>query len=299
MTMAVDESQLEIWSAQGSIQQSAATYKTISGVLNDSASPYYTKSFDTFLQGSYGNDTNVWADSDVDIVIRLSSIFYADTSELSAGDKANYEIERSPSEYSLAKFKEEVTEWLTKNFGNGVNGSGKAIYVPGNGNRRDADVLTCAEHRDYTNYPAYGTPTYREGIVFWTKENMRIVNYPKQHSANCTTKHQHTNSYFKPTVRIFKNIRNRMIADGRLPDSIAPSYFLEGMIWNVPNQLFGTSYKQTVINCFNHIYGMQDKSQLTCANGIHWLLREGHTVCWSPKNHSTFMEAFKNFWNDF
>jgi hypothetical protein len=297
--MAVSEAQLETWSSQGSIQQSAATYKTISGVLNDTGSPYYLKNFETFLQGSYGNNTNIWADSDVDIVMRLSSVFYSDISDLTPDEKANYESKRSPAEYSLGKFKEEVTGWLTRNFGKGVDGSGKAIYVPGNGNRRDADVLACAEHHHYTSYPANGEPAYREGIVFWTKDNTKIVNYPKQHSANCTTKHQNTNSYFKPTVRIFKNIRNRMINDGRLQNGIAPSYFLEGMLWNVPNNLFGTSYQQTVINCFNHIYSMQDKSQLTCANGIHWLLRNGHPVCWPPNNHTTFMESFKDFWNEF
>lgn len=297
--MAVTEEQLETWSSQGSIQQSAATYQTISGVLNDRGSPYHMRSFDTFLQGSYGNHTNVWADSDVDIVTRLTSIFYSDTSELTPGDNANYDRNRIPTDYSLARFKEEVTGWLAKNYGNRVDGSGKAIYVPGNGHRRDADVLPCAEHRQYISYPLHGTPVYREGIVFWTNNNTKIVNYPKQHSANCTEKHKSTNGYFKPTVRIFKNIRNRMIADGRLKDGIAPSYFLEGMVWNVPNNLFGDSYQQTVINCFNHIYLMQDRSWLTCANGIHWLLRDGHPVCWSPSSFGTFMEAFKNFWNDF
>ncbi|SNY90313.1 hypothetical protein SAMN04515647_0476 [Cohaesibacter sp. ES.047] len=297
--MAVNENQLETWSAQGSIQQSAATYKTISGVLNDTGSPYCLKSFDTFLQGSYGNDTNVWADSDVDVVIRLTSVFYSDTDALSQGDKANYDQNRSTAEYSLGTFKEEVTDWLTKNLGQGVKAGSKAIYVPGNNNRRDADVLACAEHRIYHNYPANGNPSYLEGIMFWSKDGEQIINYPKQHSSNCTTKHQNTNGYFKPTVRIFKNIRNRMINEGRLQDGIAPSYFLEGMLYNVPNNLFGTNFQQTVINCFNHIYGIQDKSQLTCANGIHWLLRQGHSVCWSPDNHNTFMEAFKQFWNDF
>lgn len=297
--MAISEAQLETWSAQGSVQQSAATYKSISGVLNDSCSPYYPRNFETFLQGSYGNDTNIWADSDVDIVIRLSSVYYYDTSELSGSDKSNFDKDFTEAEYSLTKFKEEVTGWLKKNYGHGVDGSGKAIYVPGNASRRDSDILACAEHRDYTSYPNCGQPVYREGIVFWTKDGTKIINYPKQHSSNCTTKHQYTKSYFKPTVRIFKNIRNRMVADGRLREGIAPSYFLEGMLWNVPDNLFGTSYQQTVINCFSYIYNMRDKSQLTCANGIHWLLRHGHSVCWSPDNHNTFMEAFKKLWNEF
>lgn len=296
--MAVSEAQLETWSAQGSIQQSAATYQTIRNVLDSTKSPYFLKSFNNFLQGSYGNDTNVWRDSDVDIVMRLSSVYYTDTSSLTPTDKANYDRLRSHAEYSFAQFKQEVAAWLTSNFGNGVDASGKAIYVPGTGNRRDADVLACAEHREYITYPAAGEPTFREGIVFWKADGTKIINYPKQHSANCTNKHQSTNGYFKPTVRVFKNVRNRMIEDGRLQEGVAPSYFLEGMLWNVPNDLYGTNYQQTVINCFNHIYGLQDKSQLTCANGIHWLLRHGHSVCWSPDNHNTFMETFNQYWND-
>jgi hypothetical protein len=35
-----------------------------------------------FLQGSYGNDTNIYAESDVDVVMRTDSIYYSDTSAL-------------------------------------------------------------------------------------------------------------------------------------------------------------------------------------------------------------------------
>ncbi|TAV41555.1 nucleotidyltransferase domain-containing protein [Rhizobium leguminosarum] len=297
--MAINEAQLTTWSSLGSVQQSAATNQTIRNVLNSTNSPYYVRSFDNFLQGSYGNDTNVWRDSDVDIVMRLSSVYYSDTSNLNAIEQANYDRMRNPAEYSFDQFKREVAAWLTANYGTGVDASGKAIFIPGSGNRRDADVLACAQHRHYFTYPSVGEPTYREGIVFWKADGTKIVNYPKQHSENCTTKHQSTNSWFKPTVRVFKNIRNRMIENGYLQEGIAPSYFLEGMVWNVPANLFGGSYEQTIINCFNHVYEMQDKSQLTCANGFHYLLRHGHSVCWSPDNHDTFMEAFTQFWNDF
>jgi hypothetical protein len=39
------------------------------------------------------------------------------------------------------------------------------------------------------------------------------VNYPKQHSENCTRKHKNTASQFKPLVRIFKNIRTKLVVD--------------------------------------------------------------------------------------
>ncbi len=297
--MAISENQLDTWSAIGSVQQSAGTYQTIKSVLNHADAPYRKRNFENFLQGSYGNDTNVWRDSDVDIVMRLISVYYSDTSRLTPADKANYDRNFSRAEYSFAQFKQDVSSWLSNNFGGGVDAAGKAIFVPGSGNRRSADVLACAEHREYVAYPSTGQPTYREGIVFWKGDGTQIINYPKQHSTNCTSKHQATNGYFKPTVRIFKNIRNRMIEDNWLSEGVAPSYFLEGMLYNVPSDLYGGSYQDTVVNCFNYLTGLSDTSKLTCANGIHWLLRPGHPVCWAPEQHAIFMEAFKEYWQEF
>ncbi len=157
--MAVSEAQLETWSHQGSEAQSASTYQAVKNVLNDSNSPYYPKSFEIFLQGSYDNKTNIYADSDVDIVIRLDSIYYSDTRNLSAADKQNYETNFSKANYTLAMFKQEVFEWLRLNFGQGVKLGEKAVKIPGSGNRRDADVLVCAKHQTYYTYPIIGTPT--------------------------------------------------------------------------------------------------------------------------------------------
>ena len=89
--MAISEQQLETWSHQGSVTQSASTYQTIRGVLDDPNSPYYKWAYRIFLQGSYGNDTNIYADSDVDVAICLTSVYYGDTSYLSADEKGRYE----------------------------------------------------------------------------------------------------------------------------------------------------------------------------------------------------------------
>jgi hypothetical protein len=56
-------------------------------VLSDTASSYYSKDFSILLQGSYGNDTNVYRDSDVDIVIRLNQTYYSDTNFLTPDAK--------------------------------------------------------------------------------------------------------------------------------------------------------------------------------------------------------------------
>jgi hypothetical protein len=61
--MAVPETQLDTWSKQGSISQSSSTYATVKRALEASDTKYAGKSYEVFLQGSYGNDTNIYGES--------------------------------------------------------------------------------------------------------------------------------------------------------------------------------------------------------------------------------------------
>ena len=79
--MSIPEKQLETWSHQGSIRQSSITYNRIKHVLEAEDVLYTNKSFEVFLQGSYGNHTNIFAESDVDIVIRLDECWQQDISK--------------------------------------------------------------------------------------------------------------------------------------------------------------------------------------------------------------------------
>jgi hypothetical protein len=295
--MPISESQLETWSHAGAQEQSKNTYASIEATLEDTAAPYAIREFDTFLQGSYGNSTNIYADSDVDIVMRLSSINYFDVSQLNAGDKERFDKHRSPGSYSQKAFKEEVFSWLTQKYGSGVKAGKKAIFVPGNGTRRDADVLVCTRHLRYTSYPAETRPVYRDGVCFWTSDGDKIVNYPKRHLENCTTKNQSTSTRFKSNVRIFKNWRNRMVRDGYLGSGVAPSYFIEGMLWNIPHQNFVSSYQQTFLNCMAWLKQC-DPQELLCASQYHYLLRTNSKVCWNTDDYNQFRNALVQHWND-
>ena len=295
--MAIPESQLETWSHLGSVAQSAQTYDTIQKVLNDSTSPYYTKDFSIFLQGSYGNDTNVYRDSDVDVVICLNQTYYADTNSLEPDAKANYDKAFSLATYTYADFKTDVLAWLQKKFGSDVTPGKKAIFIKGNGTRRDADVVVCSQHRRYQAASTGVDTQYDEGIIFWASDGAEIINFPKQHSENCTTKHQSTNSRFKRMVRVYKNMRNHMIDDGYIADGVAPSYFLEGMLWNVPADKFVQSYEDSFVNTFNWVLNA-DKTKLACANDLYWLVRENSNVCWSTADFDTYLAAVQRYWND-
>src|SRR5690349_23050101 len=115
--MTIPESQLDTWSHQGSITQSCATYATIKRSLEASDTKYAGKDFKVFLQGSYGNDTNIYAESDVDVVIRLDSVYYYDTSELNPQELQAFQAGFSPATYTYDEYKCHVMEALRKSFG--------------------------------------------------------------------------------------------------------------------------------------------------------------------------------------
>jgi hypothetical protein len=295
--MAIPEKQLETWSSQGSVTQSKATYATIKGALEGDATAYQGKSYSIYLQGSYGNDTNIYADSDVDVVMMLDGVYYTDLDHLSAEDRAVYEAARSSGSYSFAQFKADVTKQLMSKFGSSVKPGNKAIFVQGNGMRRDGDVLACVELRRYTRFKSYSDERHHTGICFWSSDGTRIINFPKQHSANCTTKHQGTNGWFKPMVRVLKNMRISMVEKGYLQEGIAPSYFLEGMLYNVPNANFGTSYGDTFANAINWLIKC-DRSKLLCANELYFLCHTTSPVTWRAEHLQSYLDAAAKFWKD-
>ena len=107
--MAISEAQLDTWSKQGSVTQSQTTYATVRNCLEANDAPYATRSKSIFLQGSYGNDTNIYADSDVDVVICTDSIYYYDTSDLNPVEQAAFNAQlTSGGGYSYDQFKKEA-----------------------------------------------------------------------------------------------------------------------------------------------------------------------------------------------
>lgn len=296
--MSIPEGQLETWSKVGSQVQSKETYATIRNALNITTAPYVGK-VDIFLQGSYGNDTNVFGkESDVDMVIRSDAAYFRDLSRLTPMQQAMYEAGNSgvPG-YPFQTFKADVIKVLKDKFGTDLDLTHKkALKIKANGNRRGADVLVCQDFRRYTTYTGNDSD-YLTGVGFLTTDNTLIENYPKYHSTVLSAKHQVTKSWLKPTIRIFKNMRNRLIDDGKMKNGIAPSYYLEGLFWNAPDATFGTNYNTTVYNCLKWMNEL-DESKLMCANAMFSLIGDNSPVKWSSANFRTFRSQAIGLWND-
>ncbi len=296
--MPIPESQLETWTKQGSIQQSSTTYASIKAVLENQNAPFAGK-ISVYLQGSYGNHTNVYGvDSDVDIVCCYEDTFSHDLTAMNEAGQANFrQTHPKDATYRFSNFKADVTAQLEKVYGSDVSLGSKAIRIKANGARRNADVLPCISFRRYRQSSNGNDGNFNEGIYFIKSDGKGVNNFPVQHYDNCVAKHQATNHYFKRTVRIFKNIRNRLTAHEIIKPGSAPSYFVEGMLWNVPNELFAASYSATVRACLAWLK-QADSTKLACANDLYWLIRENSDVCWNKADYDAFRAACQDLWDN-
>src|SRR3546814_10720864 len=91
------------WSSD--VCSSDLTYHSIKNVLEAVTTPYANKNFKVFLQGSYSNDTNIYTESDVDIIIRLDACFQSDLIQLTEEEKAEYKSVFSDATYTHVESK--------------------------------------------------------------------------------------------------------------------------------------------------------------------------------------------------
>src|SRR3546814_12400574 len=86
-------------------------------------------------------------------------------------------------------------------------------------------------------------------------------------------------------------MRSRMVDDGLIKAGVAPSYYIEGLLYNVPNEKLTSSYQDCVVNVLNWYRQEAKKAELVCANEQYYLLRDSSHTCWPQANCDAFVEA--------
>lgn len=293
--MPIPEEDLATMAQIGAQKTSTDTYATVKLAFESEDAGYAGKSYKVFLQGSYGNDTNIFKESDVDVVIRLDSIFTYNINNLPADQQAAFKAVHPDATYTHTHFREHVLEVLYKRFGDAVEPGTKAVTISPLHNRRKTDVLIATKHRKYSRFIAIGDAAEVAGISFHKLDGTRVVNYPTQHRENLVTKNQATNDWFKHIIRIFKNARQKLIEQGVLEAGVAPSYYLEGLLYNAPNHLFGTSYVDSMVNVVNWLVEA-DRSAFVCANEQYKLLDGNADVTWNTTNCNAYLNGLVGLW---
>ena len=305
--MAIPERQLQTWTHRGAVQSSAATHKSIENCIkrvNWKEDVHYV----TYLQGSYPNYTNIYGNSDVDLVVEFRSIFSKDLSALSQSQKELFDSNYSDAKYTLAAFKQDVVEQLKKCYGdNKVSIGNKAIVVSGDGTSRlDCDVVVCNPYRKYISYST-SNDNYIEGIIFKTEHDVpkkTIINYPKVHLKNGSIKNraENTNGNFKPAVRVLKNIKAAMVNSGYINKELAPSYFLECLVYNSNNSNFRKSNLSDIAVAIINQFHSDNQSGLMANYLVQNEQRKlfgNEDQQWNINDATTFVRQLIEFWKEY
>jgi len=222
-----------------------------------------------FLQGSYRNNTNVRQNSDVDIVMRYDNAYYPDLQRLSSDDRVIYNAERKSAGYDFDELKADTQAALTAVFSSDVERKNKCIQVMGNTYRITADVIPCFVLKRFQTLQSIEA----EGVKFYSDDNKEIISFPNQHYFNGTSKTNQTYRLYKRMVRILKVINYRLIDAGKISDKLVSSFFIESLVYNVPNEKFiSGDYTQSLRNVIVKIYeDMKNGADYKEVNELLWL----------------------------
>lgn len=193
-----------------------------------------SRNMSTFAQGSYRNRTNVRKDSDVDVCVLCHDVIMLDYSNgLTFED-----IGLTAATYKFAAYKNEVGTALVNKFGyENVERGNKAFDINENTYRVDADAAPCFRYRHY--YMIEHAIHYHEGTALIAdNDGQRYTNYPEQQYDNGVAKNTQTARRYKKLVRILKKLRYTMEDSNIDSAKEIPSYLVECLVWNAPNDLF-------------------------------------------------------------
>lgn len=218
----------------------------------------YRSSIKVYAKGSYANRTNVQADSDVDVVVENQHVVYYDYFPRDIAPSPDPNASPYTGRWDDPdEWREEVRLAMANKFGSpDVDSSGEVAITIAEvtGSRPSADVVPSFDYR------RYDTPDRRiahVGSRVFKRTSGWIDNFPDQQKANGIVKDRNTGGRYKKYVRALKNAEN-FLADQGVIDEL-PSYFMECLVWNVPNEnvtLGGSldhGFRSTLAYLFNNL----------------------------------------------
>jgi hypothetical protein len=253
--------------------------------------PFSECSLRVYAKGSYANNTNVKADSDVDIVVECGDAEYWE--EEAAGlhpSRADYLGKWTPQ-----NLRAELGRALEGKFAKQVDHTGTtAITVHSGTSRVDADVVPSFS---FTRYMKGGDD--RPGTKIFRSDGVGVVNYPAQQLANGRAKNARTNAAFKKCVRILKRAENAMAEGGVHP--AVPSYLIECLVYNCPDRLFAFStwteiVREVLVHMWHELQGDEPQEpgrRWVEVNQCLYLFHPGQK--WTRGSARGFVQAAWNF----
>ncbi len=278
--MPVPESILSSWSHHRSAKASKQAHVSIRKALVAHNRPSEV-GYEVYLQGSYKNGTNLSRDSDVDLVVRLAHKLSPSVAALS-GEQLQKNASHEAAYRDWQSFRRHALRVMRDRFGDAVTSGRKTIKLAKGEIQADADLVI--------------TLSYKEGIGFYLPDERRwVVSYPQQHYERGLNKEEATSRRFKRTVRMFKAARSLLVDRGALTKDDAPSYFIECLFYNAPDDLFKRKLAPTYTGILDWMKTAKLKD-FKCQNGLVPLFG-GQREQWTAAKAWAFVKAMQELWD--
>ena len=254
------------------------------------------KDIEIFVQGSYANNTNVRANSDVDVCVMLEDTFYSEYPDGKSRDDYGF----TAGTNNFDTYRSDLIKALNDKYGvDNIKPGNKSIKITGTSYRVEADAVPSFQYRNYKYKNSSDPKNFIEGTRFYTANtNEQIINYPKLHIKNGIDKNKNTQRRYKRLVRIFKRIRYKMIDDGEPVNKGIVSFLMECLLWNTPNSIFNNydtwteRIKQAIIHLYDKTKDEKDCKEWGEVSEMIYLFHSGRK--WSVKMTNNFL---KQMWN--
>jgi hypothetical protein len=239
----------------------------------------------------------VYDSGDVDILIIRTDEYHADFS-----DTPDASIDLAPAQNPREMFEEHadgVYRTLQAQYGaRNVERGGKAIEVDTEVLQLGADVVPCLQYRRF--WPRQ-SGNHMKGIVFWTADGTKVVNFPRRHQIMGERYNAWCDGNYKSTIRIFKNFRNTLVEMGDIDKEDVPSYFIECLLSNVEvSTVAADDIRERIEGVLQELETAAEDSfpGYTVQHGMSALFGEKSTQ-WDPEGTQDFIHAASAlYWGD-
>jgi hypothetical protein len=293
--MDLSEDTLVKWTKRSSQNEKDKQEYTVSqiraAILSDATleKMYRNDDLSIYTKGSYANNTNVRLDSDVDVVVERTDLFYF-------GTVAPYtRVSSSPytGPWTEESFWQAVQKALVNYFDyNAVDTTGNSSIQIDTDHRMNihADVVPCSKYKLYFS----DTMVY-EGTRLKKQDGTIAINYPAIQKEKGNLKNNQTGRRYKRVVRIIKRLENEMVKSGYCNE--VPSYLLECLVYNCDNRFFEhLTYRDTlvaILHCIADGLINSDNEAWTEPNEIKLLFAENQK--WDLSDALRFIAAALKF----
>ncbi len=270
------------WSHHRSAMASIQAHESIRDALDDYTGWAQGIVFDRFLQGSYNNATNLQRDSDVDLVVQLRVRVRPRMVALS-GSQLEQDQSHIVAYKKWQSFRDQTLNALRVTYGTEAVTSGhKSLKIARGIIPASADVVV--------------TLQYEDGLAFFLSgEHRWVVSYPQLHCERGVSKEESTNKRYKRVIRMFKSARNYLIENNMIEEDTAPSYFIECLLYNVPDELFRPKLAQSYKGIMDYL-PTTNFEQFQCQNGKRELFGSSADL-WSVKKARKYIRALVRLWD--